>query len=222
MIKLSSYFRNTYITFKLPLRIFAMLGVVYLSMSTCIFTYKAGGEIWEFFKLGFIAPLRTGKLIMGTMGAFVGLGTFVQIAPVVWDRLSKWGQDIDNLILKYLFKKKYFLDEAEELLSSVRNKINQSNKIFDDLNWKIVSKKFTQIGHLTPEHDKLYEGFTTYLSKAAQEYQNIIKLIKKNDAYDNINQERDKKCDEELNRLTVQLTDTLMKIQQLLNQLEIK
>ncbi len=134
MIKFSSHFRNTYITFKLPVRIFAVLGVFYLSMSTCIFTYKAGGEIWQFFQLGFIAPLRMGKVIMGIMGIFVGLGTFVQIAPVVWDRLSKWGQDIDNLIAKYLFKKKYFLDEAEELLRSIRKRINQSNKVIDDFN----------------------------------------------------------------------------------------
>lgn len=222
MIKFSSHFRNTYITFKLPLRIFAILGVLYLSTSTCIFTYKAGGEIWEFFKLGFIAPLRTGKIIMGTMGALVGLGTFVQIAPVVWDRLSKWGQDIDNVIIKRLFKRQYFLDEAEELLRGVRKKINQSNKIIDDLNWKIVSEKFTKVSQLTSEHKDLHQAFTQYLSQAEQQYQKVIKLLSKNDAYDNLNKERDTKADEELNRLTVQLTDSLMKIQQLINKLETK
>jgi NurA-like 5'-3' nuclease len=187
-------------------------------MSTCIFTYKAGGEIWQFFQLGFIAPLRTGKMIMGTMGAFVGLGTFVQIAPVVWDRLSKWGQDIDNLIAKYLFKKKYFLDEVEELLKSIRKRINQSNKVIDDLNWNIVSEKFSQAGHLKPEHEDLHCAFSKYLSEAEKEYKKVIKLLKKNDAYDNLNKERDNKADEELNRLIVQLTDSLMKVQQLINE----
>ncbi len=80
-----------------------------------------------------------------------------------------------------------------------------------------MSKRFSQIDHLKPEHENLYCAFSKYLSEAENEYKKVIKLLKKNDAYDNLNKERDNNVDEELNRLVVQMTDTLMKIQQLMN-----
>lgn len=211
--------RNTYLSFKLPLRIFAIIGVLYFSMSGFVFTYKAGGELWEFFRLGFLAPLRIGKVIIGIMGVLVALGTFVQIAPVVWDRLSHWGQDLDNQVIMYLFSKRYYLDEVEELLKKIRKKVNKINTLIHHINWQLITNINKYSINYASSQEKLREAIDTYLIEADKEYKQVVELLENNNAYDNINDKRDKKADEELNVLTIQLTDSFIKVQNLLKKI---
>jgi hypothetical protein len=212
--------REWLITFKFPLRIFAIIGICYLSMSTCIFTYKAGGDIWNFFHLGHVAPSRTGRSIAGVMGILVGLATFVQIGPIIWDRLSKWGQDLDNVAAKIFSKKLYFLDQVEESLQKIRKIINTINSTVHDIHWRLSLD--TSIGKQS--RMKMLHTLENILHKdlaeADRQYNQTIKLMKENEAYDNINRERKAKGDEDINTLTIQLTDSCVKIKRLINQLQ--
>lgn len=201
-------------SFKLPFRLFAFLGIFYLSASTAIFTYKAGSEIWSFLQWDYIAPSRLGKNIFSIIGLLTGLAIFAQIAPIVWDRLSYWGQAVDNQIIKLFTNKMYFLDEADILMKDIYKYINQANCNINSIYWKFIYDKKN-----INTSDEITHVIQQDLIQANKKYHTALNLLKSHTACDYINQERAHKTNENLNIVINQLTNCyseLINIQHLL------
>lgn len=85
---------------------------------------------------GFSRLVWQGKPLVSTINAecasafmaiTIGLGVLAESAASIWDKLVYWGQLIDNKIIKYVYGKSYFLDEASHLLLKTRLLFNRTN-----------------------------------------------------------------------------------------------
>jgi hypothetical protein len=196
------------LSFKLPLRLLAILAILFLTLAVGVLTYRGGVEIWGFFKVEHIAATLPGRFISQMMGWMMAVSTFVQSAPVIWNKLSAWGQQIDNLMMKWIFHQTYFLDEVKALLGETRKLINAMNQQLLE-----TSKEITYGKKLSLE--KSNEIFSHSLKKAYENCEKVVALLKNNEPYDNWSRERKTRADEELNNFTLQLTDTFQKSQAL-------
>lgn len=193
-----------FISFKVPFRLFAMMSIIFLVSATAIFTYRAAIEIFDFFQKNELAKNFLTHIIAWIMATLISAGTFAQSAPIIWDKFSYWGQIIDNYLLKWIFKKKYFLDEIEDLFSQVRKQINIANDLIFRCYQEIYMNKKNQelaIDIL----DKMDGHFKVQLHESYVVCKKIIFLLQKNEAYDAISNERKAKADNNLNEYIHQL-----------------
>lgn len=192
------------LSFKLPLRVLAIFAILFLTLAVGVLTYRGGVEIWGFFKVEHIGATLPGRFISKMMGWMMAVSTFVQSAPPVWDKLSSWGQQIDNFMMRWIFRKSYFLDEIEELIGKTRKLINIMNKQLLETSKEIVYAK--KLPH--EERDKT---FGESLKKAYKNCEKIVELLKQHEPYDNEARKRKTHADEELNYFIIQLTEVFQK-----------
>jgi len=196
-------------SFKLPLRLLAILAILFLMLAVGLLTYRGGVEIWGFFNIEHIASTLPGKLISKMMGWMMAVSTFVQSAPIIWDKLSAWGQQLDNILMKWVFYKLYFLDEVENLLNETRKLINTMNEHLLE-----TSKEITYAKNLNEKRNKKLEE---YLKKAYKNCEKAGALLKQREAYENWTRKRKADADKELNTFIIQLTEIFQKNHEISN-----
>lgn len=174
-----------------------------------LLTYRGGVEIWGFFNIEHIASTLPGKLISKMMGWMMAVSTFVQSAPIIWDKLSAWGQQLDNILMKWVFYKLYFLDEVENLLNETRKLINTMNEHLLE-----TSKEITYAKNLNEKRNKKLEE---YLKKAYKNCEKAGALLKQREAYENWTRKRKADADKELNTFIIQLTEIFQKNHEISN-----
>lgn len=221
MIK-KNYFKNTIInnifSIKFFFRVFAIIAVLLLGIVTTIITYKTIVDVWSFFHLGHLTSIKLYKTINFIIGLLIGTATVIQSYSAIWDRLSYWGQCVDNFIIKRLTGKTYFLEEVNEALQFIRKLVNQINFQFQQYYWETdIQQKSTNNKYIVLKLETLLKHNT---AQAIQLYHKVIKLLKDNECCDNINKERKDEADELLNSLIAQLADNTKQINEFIKQIK--
>jgi len=199
-------------SFKLPLRGIALIVIIFVTLAAGILTYRGGVEIWGFFKVEHIADTLQGRFISRMIGWTVAISTFVQTAPIIWNKLSAWGQAFDNMMIKLIFRREYFLNESETLLKEIRKLINKANgEILNYSKKMIYNDSISVQNNFSAFKEDLDKQIRHFIEKSEQCREKIVSLLKNNEAYDSTNRKRKKSAEEELNHFTVQLTDTFNK-----------
>lgn len=219
-INLKKIFKNSSMhcfSFKFPMRVFALMIILFFMAAAGLLTYRGGVEIWGFFRKAEIAETMPGKFISQMLGWMAAAATFVQSGSLIWNKLSYWGQNIDNYIAKIMFHKPYFLDEVEFLLKEIRKLINKANSELLEVSMLLIYSP-EDFKELKMAKHKLDNQLTGNLKKADEGRKKVVALLKKNEPYDSINRQRKARADEMLNNFTLQLINTYQKNRDLIKQ----
>lgn len=186
-----------FILFKSLFKLFAYVVIFLLAIVTIFITYKTQVDVWEFFKLGKIDTNITVKYFMIIVSVLIGVATVVQSAPIIRDKLSYWGQRIDNQIIYFLTRQKYFLYEVEDLLSEIRKLINNMNANLQKFMLPLI--EIADRKHRNRINGKITELIEIDVRLSIKLYTQITTLLCENDVYDNINKRKKEEANDLLN-----------------------
>lgn len=192
-------------SFKLILRGLGIIAILFLAGITVALTYKAYIELLMFLKLSPDSPLVFHKSISYSIAIAVGIATAIQSYQIIWDRLSYWGQCIDNVVIYIFTGKKYFLQETSDLLNNIAKEINKINMKIQENSWeRIIRNDFyknrSNLENYTHEINNKIAAVIDQLRK-------VIHLLKHNNAKDSINKKNESIAERDLNSLIRQVTD---------------
>jgi hypothetical protein len=117
------------LTARHPMRLIAMVIILSLVSATVLYFYDiliSGFSRLTWKGQPLVSPLHS-EYASAFMSITIGLGILAESAPTILDKLTFWGQIIDNKIIKYYYHKPYFLDEASHLLLKTRLLFNRTN-----------------------------------------------------------------------------------------------
>lgn len=117
------------LTARQPMRLIAVLIIISLISATILYfddILVAGFArlVWKGNRL--VSPFYA-ECASAIMSLTIGLGVLAESASTIWEKFIFWGQVIDNKIIKLLYHKNYFLDEASQLLLKTRLLFNRTN-----------------------------------------------------------------------------------------------
>jgi len=121
--------KNKLLTAKLFMRAFALFVILFLVSASILYFYDT--LVSGFSKLKWhgetLFPQNIASYLSATMAIIIGIGILAESAPTIWDKLMYWGQVIDNIMIKALTRKEFFLTKANRLLEETRLLINKTN-----------------------------------------------------------------------------------------------
>ena len=219
-IKMKLFFNL--INFKFTFRIGSLFASVLLFGVTAAFTYKAYVELLEFTKIEFLNNSHFFRVKFAYIVAlFVALATLIQSFTVIWDRMSYWGQCIDNWICLLILHKKYFLDESQSQLNEVHKTINTVNRLLQKYTWNTLTDP-QYLKNNDAIKNEIKFSIDDSMKSVIKKFHHLNELISSHKAKDNTNQQKQNKTIEQLNELTVNITETLRYLREIKQHLSIK
>jgi len=203
------YLGKNFLTARLPLKLVAILVISFLGLATFIITYKTGLDVFIFFHSDVFFSSRVEKISSLIVALLITSATLVQSSPVIWEKLSYWGQAIDNWIALHLMRKIYFLNASFALLNKARNKIDEANSILQDYLWKKINGESLNQSDTETIIKKLLE---TNILTAINVCKQVDQLLNEGKPKDRTNAERKGEARTLLNNLIAQATGLLSKI----------
>lgn len=204
------------LSLKFPFRLSALAIILLLLSATYVFTYRGLLDLLDFFNKGHFVKTILEHIISLIIALLISAATFIQSASIIWDKMSNWGQTLDNIVLKYTIRKTYFLDEIDDLFRKARKSINIVNKELLDI-YKNITFYHLEQSTILFLHLRLKNNIRLELRKADLYCFKVISLLKNNEPFDNINRERKNNADTQLNQFINQISDNFQKIRVLLN-----
>lgn len=204
-------FFNYLLTTKLPFRLFALTLILFLFLVTIVVTYKAGIDILSFFKINYSHSQYVKNMLL-FVSISIGITTIVQSAPIIWDKLSYWGQVIDNYLLELLFNKKYFIFLINQSINNIRESLNQINLQLQKYEWNYALCHY-KVDHR--QQKEINDFILTNIKNIIQQCYSIMELLNENEPSDNISRMSKANADMQLNILITQVTDMLVKLRSL-------
>lgn len=196
---------RSFLTAKLPMRLIAILVVIFLVSATMLYFYDT--LISGFKNLTWhdqrIVPTLLAKYFALAMALTIGIGVFTESAATIWDKLMYWGQLIDNYFIKLFARREYFLITAESLLKKTRREINRTNLRLQAV---IIPQQ------AAPEDVEFLRGQVKAIKKHCEE---LHKLLEAHQAYDNLHQQRQENAREHLNQLVTASLDICYYVERL-------
>jgi hypothetical protein len=146
-------FTHYFLTFKFPLKIIALIVIVFLGLITLFITYKASIEVWDFINFKFISQdFKKSTSIF--IAVIISVSTLIQSSPIIWQRLEFWGQHLDNFLIYLITRKKYFLDVVDNELKQAQDQINHCHFKLQEYNWNVSFSSINK-NKITAELDEL-------------------------------------------------------------------
>ncbi len=198
---------------KFIFKILALFAAIFLFGVTAAFTYKAYVDLIDFIKLEHTS-LFIRIYLAYSVALFVAIATIIQSFPIIWNRLTYWGQSIDNLILRCFTNKKYFLDAIEEREKNLSTLINDANKELQSYSWNMLNTNNSE-EDINDIKKKIQNLIDNQIKNAINECCHIDNIIKNNQAKDSINNEKKEKLSKQLNNFIINLTNILKYIHEI-------